>query len=101
MSIRISSILQKIEEKTEIDEFGCWVWQGGNSGKTGRGKGYPRMYLDGYTVAVHRVVWTCNHGYLPNKLQIDHTCKNRLCVNPKHLEMVTHKENQKRRRKNG
>lgn len=76
---------------------GCHIWKGPDSGKTGRGRGYPRMNLNGQTVAVHRVMYTHVHGYIPGKKQIDHTCKNRRCVNPNHLEMVTHKENQRRR----
>ncbi len=49
--------------------------------------------------AVHRVMFTNEHGYVPGKKQIDHKCRNRLCVNPDpdHLEMVTHKRNQMRR----
>lgn len=57
------------------------------------------MSLDGATMAVHRVMWTNINGIIPHKKQIDHKCKNRLCVNPNHLELVTHKQNQKRRRK--
>lgn len=75
----------------------CHVWQGPTSGTTGRGKNYPRMTICDQTVAVHRVVYVNRHGYLPSKKQIDHVCRNRLCVNPDHLEMVSHKENQKRR----
>lgn len=55
------------------------------------------MSLDGQTVSVHRVMFTNAHGYVPGKKQIDHKCRNRMCVNPEHLEMVTHLENQKRR----
>lgn len=74
----------------------CHIWQGGNSG-TGRGGGYARMSLDGQTVAVHIVAFTNKNGFVPGKKQIDHLCNNRLCVNEDHLEMVTHKQNQKRR----
>lgn len=74
----------------------CWVWQGGHSGN-GRGGGYPRMSLDGATVAVHRAMFTNCYGLIPPRKQIDHRCKNRMCCNPLHLEMVTHKMNQKRR----
>jgi len=84
----------------------CWVWQGPTSGssykgheapKKGRGHGYGRMALDGQTVAVHIVMWTCFNGYLPGKRQLDHLCDDRRCCNPSHLENVTHKQNQKRR----
>ncbi len=55
------------------------------------------MWLDGQTVAVHIVNWTNEHGYVPGKKQLDHLCRNRLCVSDRHLELVTHKQNQKRR----
>lgn len=55
------------------------------------------MTLDGQSVAVHRVMWVLLFGYIPGREQVDHTCRNRLCVNPMHLEKVTHKENQRRR----
>lgn len=78
----------------------CLIWQGADSGN-GRGGGYPRMSLDGATVAVHRVVWVNHNGYIPPKKQIDHRCKNRMCVNEEHLQMVTHRKNQKLKGKNG
>lgn len=74
----------------------CWVWQAGTSG-AGRGGGYARMNLNGGTVAVHRTMWINEYGIIPPKKQIDHKCRNRLCCNPGHLEMLTHKQNQKRR----
>lgn len=74
----------------------CYLWQGGNSG-TGRGGGYGRMSINSHTAAVHRVMFTHYYGYIPAKKQIDHLCRNRLCCNPLHLEMVSHKENCKRR----
>jgi hypothetical protein len=88
--------LNKVVSRCIINPIGCWIWDGPCSGN-GRGGGYPRMNLNGQTVAVHRVMWTNVHGYIPSKKQIDHKCKNRMCVNPDHLEMVTHKENQRRR----
>tara|TARA_R110000744_G_scaffold110296_1_gene208126 strand:+ start:442 stop:618 length:177 start_codon:yes stop_codon:yes gene_type:complete len=56
------------------------------------------MSLNGQTVAVHRVVYTHFFGYIPSKKQVDHTCENRRCLNPDHLEMVTNRQNQKRKR---
>ncbi|CDP51974.1 Phage protein [Devosia sp. DBB001] len=74
----------------------CWIWTGPDSGD-GRGGGYPRMALDGQTVAVHIVMWTNEHGFVPGRKQLDHLCRRRRCVNPEHLELVTHLQNQKRR----
>lgn len=92
-------ILERILQRVWINpETGCWEWLGPTSGN-GRGGGYARMCLDGQTVAVHRVTFTLAHGYIPGRKQLDHECRVRLCVNPfpPHLEMVTHKQNQKRR----
>ena len=57
------------------------------------------MKLDGATVAVHIAMWVIEHGPIPPRKQLDHVCRNRLCVrpDPDHLEMVTHKQNMKRR----
>lgn len=75
----------------------CWMWTGGTSGQNGRGANYPRMTLSGQTVAVHIVMYTNFFGYVPGKRQVDHKCRNRLCVNPSHLSLVSNKENARRR----
>lgn len=94
---RRAEIFRKIVKNVSVDPVTeCWSWNASTSGN-GRGGGYPRMKLDGHTVAVHRVMFVILNGYIPGKKQIDHLCRNRLCVNPTHLEMVTHKENQRRR----
>lgn len=100
---RRSDVLARIYSQVEVEDeprpgmkTACWCWTGSTSGD-GRGGGYPRMKLDGQTVAVHRVVACHFFGYLHSKRQVDHKCRNRLCLNPHHLEPVTHKENQRRR----
>lgn len=97
---RRQSIREKILSRVSVDPVtGCWLWTGPTSGTSGRGHGYPRMSLGGQTVAVHIAMWTNEHGYIPGKKELDHKCRNRLCVNPdpKHLEMVTRKRNAMRR----
>jgi hypothetical protein len=94
---RRDRIRAKIAARVIIAESGCHIWTGLTSGESGRGRGYPRMSLDGATVAVHITAWIVENGPVPPKKQIDHLCCNRLCVNPAHLEMVTHRTNQRRR----
>lgn len=97
MSDRRQRIYDKIMERTKFDTAtGCFNWTGPTSGN-GRCGGYPRMTLDGQTVAVHRVLYTHFYGYIPGKKQIDHECSNRLCLNIEHHKMITHKRNQKLR----
>lgn len=43
----------------------------------------------------HRVSWRIKHGRWPT-LYLDHLCRVRECVNPEHLEEVTHAENVRR-----
>jgi hypothetical protein len=98
--MRRQNIIARIEANCVTDAQGCYVWQGRTSGKNRpTGGGYGRMELGGVSMAVHRVVFTHYFGIIPHKKQIDHTCTNRLCCNPDHLEMVTHKQNCRRRDK--
>jgi len=69
----------------------CWIWIGGHSGK-----GYGRFKFMGRMVqATH---WSYEYfvGEIPVGMELDHTCRNPRCVNPRHLEPVVHKENLER-----
>jgi len=102
---RRTSLIERINERTRLTDLGfilngqpslCHIWTGSHSGN-GRGGQYGRISVNSITSATHIIVYTHYHGYIPNKMQVDHLCNNRLCCNPEHLELVTHKENQRRR----
>ena len=48
-------------------------------------------------VLAHRASWVYAHGtQIPEGMTIDHQCKNRRCVNPEHLRLLTNFENARR-----
>lgn len=79
----------------QIDqEAGCWVWTGCICKSTGYGMMHDRS--TGKPTTAHRWMWRDLRGEIPAGLDIDHLCRNRTCVNPDHLEPVTHAENMRR-----
>jgi hypothetical protein len=79
--------LLRLLQKVRIDGENCWEWQAAVNGD-----GYAAY---GGTFA-HRVIYQFFYGLIPAGYQIDHTCRNKRCVNPVHLDVVTHAENQRR-----
>jgi len=70
---------------------GCWRWTGCESGKAGNRRGIFRW--KGTNVFAHRLAYLHLVGDIPTGLELDHLCRNTLCVNPNHLEPVSHREN--------
>jgi hypothetical protein len=68
---------------------GCWLWMGATTGKSG----YGRIYVQRRMVLAHRFAYELTTGPIPAGMDLDHLCRTRLCVNPAHLEPVTHHEN--------
>jgi hypothetical protein len=65
----------------------CWQWLGSQH------KGYGRFRVNGCEWPAHRWAYELTHRPIPDGLQIDHLCRNRACVNPAHMELVTAREN--------
>lgn len=77
----------------DIMPSGCWVWFGAQSGDVKGGRGYGVVSMGTTTARAHRYVYEHLHGPIPEGLTLDHLCRNKLCVNPEHLEPVTTREN--------
>lgn len=72
-------------------EGDCWMWTAQITDH-----GYGRFRLDGRKRLAHCAAYELFVGPIPAGLEIDHTCRKRSCVNPKHLEAVTHLVNMQR-----
>jgi len=87
-------LTQKLKDRFDSQwveaENGCWIWTGHLD--TGR---YAQIaYEAGRYALAHRVGYFIYKG--ENHPEYDHTCRVRHCVNPDHLEPVTHLENMQR-----
>lgn len=67
---------------------GCWEWRGACTER-----GYGILYRGGKKLRAHRHLYEEFVGPIPEKLVLDHLCRNKGCVNPSHLEPVTTREN--------
>ena len=77
-------------EKTD----GCWNWTATHS------NGYGIFWDGTFTkmgnksaAKAHRFAYKLLKGEIPSDRELDHLCRNRSCVNPNHLEIVTTREN--------
>lgn len=81
--------VDRFAERVALTDSGCMLWLGGLNGV-----GYGQFYgTGGERIYAHR--WSYEHhvGPIPEGLVLDHLCRVRNCVNPDHLEPVTHAEN--------
>lgn len=98
--MNVSDLPTRLATKIETDpETGCWLWCAATDGP-----GYGAVRWAGRVAAAHRVAYhllvdqtfPVSPGGAHVGLQLDHLCETRRCVNPEHLEPVTHAENRHR-----
>lgn len=70
------------------DGAACWRWTGCRNYA-----GYGAFTVGRKNLRAHRVAWELCVGQIPPGQVPDHLCRNRACVNPSHLELVTVKVN--------
>src|SRR3954464_9159650 len=77
------------EAHIESAPGGCWLWTKSINTRTG----YGQIKVSGCLLQVHPWSYRFHVGEIPEGLVLDHLCRVRACVNPYHLEPVTHRVN--------
>lgn len=74
-----------------VEPNGCWRWT-----RALTTSGYGHFSLKNRYYQAHRLFYILFIGPIPDSLEPDHLCRNRACVNPSHMELVTHAVNGQR-----
>ena len=88
METQIFNIGRK-EIKYKVVENGCWEC----FSHAVDANGYPVAIVNHLWDRIYRHVFRLFKGSIPNECVIRHACDNRLCINPEHLLIGTHKDN--------
>ena len=88
----VRSVEKRFWEKVDKSggEDACWPWQGVVHPTTGYGH---FSVSHSHLMPAHRMSYKLAIGEITHGMTIDHLCRIRRCVNPAHLEMVTHRVN--------
>ena len=90
----IEDLKKLIIRKSEVDENGCWIWQGAHD-RYGVAAAVE-LSSNYIPVKAHRISWAVfkNGGKLPESgMVVMHKCDVSLCVNPGCLKLGTQQEN--------
>ncbi len=91
----MKSPVERFWSKVRKTQF-CWFWLGKPTKIPKSRKssgGYGRIKINGENVYAHRFSYLLLIGPIPTNKQMDHLCRNRMCVNPLHLEVVDARTN--------
>jgi|SRR5882724_4565826 len=98
--MRWEPMVVRFWRKVDKQENGCWIWTGSRSRKLKKPYGMFRVN-NILTRRAHVLSYELYYGPVSEGKEVDHICRNTMCINPEHLEAVTHGENVKRGLKAG
>ena len=84
---------QRFWAKVNRREAGaCWDW---TASLSAQGYGQLAVKINGKrtVTTAHRISYSLHFGPIPDGKHVDHRCRNRRCVNPSHLRLVTPGQN--------
>jgi hypothetical protein len=84
-----SRLLSRIEIAAGPLATPCWRWLWSINSS-----GYGTLTYQGISYLAHRAAWLCWQGPIPPNLVVMHLCNVRRCLNPEHLQLGTHRDNQ-------
>jgi hypothetical protein len=90
-ALTVADLPERLRERVTVTDSDCWEWQGWRNNAN-----YGYLSVDGRDQCAHRVSYEALVGGIAEGLELDHLCVNPPCINPVHLEPVTHAENQRR-----
>jgi len=85
------TLQERFWERVQYLPSGCWEWT-----RQLNNKGYGQFWIRHKAYLCHRMAYQDLAGPIPEGLELDHLCRNTKCLNPAHLEPVTHRENIRR-----
>lgn len=91
-------VAERAATKWDDNGDGCWI-----STYSVLPSGYAQIgwneHREQYGTTAHRAAWVYfTKEQIPAGMVIDHLCRNKRCVNPDHLRMITNFENARRTR---
>lgn len=86
--VRMADPVAKLVSQTILQPNGCH-----HLTSKPQPNGYSHFTCGGVNYYGHRLSYEANVGIIPEGFDIDHKCRNRRCVNPKHLEPTDRRTN--------
>lgn len=78
----------RFDKHVRVELLGCHYWTGSKNLR-----GYGKFRLGSRVVRAHRFAYERTRAVIPDRIQVDHICRNPPCVNVEHLQLVTQHQN--------